>query len=145
MCGRSAPLLKARIEGSELDVCEGCARFGKVLAQPKVPRLAKKQHAQRQNPEELFSLVDDYAKRIRAARETLGLLQEEFAKKVAERHSLMQKIEAGSIKPSLPLARKLENMLHLKLLIPVPGSAETSNSSRNKDAHFTIADFVKQK
>ncbi|MBI4738612.1 TIGR00270 family protein [Candidatus Woesearchaeota archaeon] len=145
MCGRDAALTKARIEGSELDVCPACVRFGKVIATPQAPRFARPQQLQKQNSEELLSVVDDYWQRIRQSRERLDLTQEDFAKKVAEKHSLMQKIEAGSNRPSIALARKLENLLHIKLLVTIPGSAEGLNTAKNKSAGFTIADFIKTK
>ena len=61
-------------------------------------------------------VVSDYAQKIRKAREKMGLTQEEFAKKLAEKWSIMQKIESGQFKPSIEMARKLERILNIELI-----------------------------
>jgi len=31
MCGKDSSLVKARIEGAELEVCNDCARYGQII------------------------------------------------------------------------------------------------------------------
>jgi putative transcription factor len=147
MCGRSGRLVKARVEGSELEVCEACSKFGKVLIPPnRRPEFQKKRLTpQTKRPTELITLLEDYPQKIREARHRLGLTQEEFAIKAAEKHSLIQKIESGDIKPSVPLARKLEQILKIKIVMAYNETAETTPQAQNKSSHFTIADFIKTK
>ena len=61
--------------------------------------------------EEIIRLVvGDFATRVRKAREKLGLKQEDFAKKIKEKESIVHKLETGEFKPNLDLAKKLEKI-----------------------------------
>jgi putative transcription factor len=148
MCGKDGSLVKARIEGAELDVCDDCSRFGKVISRPK-PILTKKipeRHAAIPLPkrkELLETIVPDYASKIKNAREKLGLTQEEFSKKLSERESIMQKIESGHFTPSIEQARKLEKALNIHLIenfedgeVPIAGQTKKGDG-------FTLGDFIK--
>ena len=119
MCGKEAELYTATIEGTNLKVCERCAGHGKIIAKarPKVvPRKVKKAAKPEQIEVELVEVVlEDFAKRIRDARTKSGMTQKEFAKKINEKESLLHKMETGSFTPSLPLAKKLEKILRIKL------------------------------
>jgi len=119
MCGKEAELYTATIEGITLKVCKQCARHGKIIskAKPKIiPRKIKKTPLQEPAETELVEVVlNDYAKRIRDARKKSGMTQKEFAKKINEKESLLHKIETGSFRPSIPLAKKLEKILGIKL------------------------------
>lgn len=53
---------------------------------------------------------------IRSARERLGLTQEELANLVQEKVSIIRKIEAGSFRPSLELARNIEKALKVRII-----------------------------
>jgi len=65
-----------------------------------------------------LELVDDFGEVVRKARMGLGLTQEELAKQIGEKLTVIKKIEAGEFKPSISLARKLEKILRIRLLIP---------------------------
>ena len=65
-----------------------------------------------------LELVDDFGEVVRRARAGLGLTQEELAKQVGEKLTVIKKIEAGEFKPPISLARKLERILRVRLLIP---------------------------
>jgi putative transcription factor len=120
MCGAEDDLFKADVEGTILNVCKNCARYGKVLARIAVPVKEKpKSMARAPVPEkgELIQvLVEDYPERVKKAREKIGLMQKELAVRMAEKESMIQKVESGQIEPSLELARKFENHLRIKLV-----------------------------
>ena len=61
-------------------------------------------------------ITPDYSELIKKKREKLGLKQEELAKKIAEKESIIHKIESGQFEPSVELARKLEKFLNIKLI-----------------------------
>jgi len=61
-------------------------------------------------------LIEDYAKKIQAARQKMKLSQEELAQKVGERISTLQAIEAGRLKPTRKTIRGLERELEISLL-----------------------------
>ncbi len=151
MCGREASLVKAKIEGTELELCPNCAKFGEVIARPapiytkNIPHSRPVQRPRRK--EVLQIVVDDYADRIRTARNKLGLTQEEFSKRLNERASIMQKMEAGQFKPSIDTARKLEKLLKVRLVeqYDEKGDMPVASGHQSKSEGFTMGDFIKDK
>ena len=65
---------------------------------------------------EELELVEDYAERIREARQKSGISQEELAQRVGERISTLQSIESGRQKPTERTIRGLERELEISLL-----------------------------
>ena len=144
MCGAETSLVSAIIEGVELKVCKNCASFGKILKKPsKLRTITKKRSVPQKPKKELVEMiVPNYSKIIREKREKMGLKQKEFAKFLAERESLIHKMESGNYKPSLELARKLEKQLSVKLI--EEKEFEPQNLKAEKKI-YTIGDMVKIK
>ena len=148
LCGKTEEsLVKAVIEGVELDVCSACAKFGKVIASVHRPS-PKEQHKQfksqvhhQEKEEKIELLVEDYSSIIKRKRESLGMTQKDFASKISEKESAVHNIETGHMEPSIPLARKLEKMLGIKL---VEQHEEKHNQVKSKaSGGFTLGDFIK--
>ena len=118
--------MRVIIEGAKLVVCSDCGRLGKETWEPARPRTAiarpifKPKPKQQDLPREVaeYELPEDFARRVRAAREKLALTQEGLAKRVKERLSIIQKVESGKIIPTMKLSRYLEHVLRVKLLVP---------------------------
>jgi putative transcription factor len=154
MCGRSTEnLTKVKIERTTLEACPNCAKFGTKVQEAPMPRYVEGYNPQRREftprparKEVLMEIVDDYANIIRSARERLGLKQEEFAKKLNEKESIMQKIEAGSFTPSIEQARKFEKVLKIKLVEEISEGGEVPiSTSKTGSEGMTMADFIKDK
>jgi len=147
LCGKTTEsLAKAIIEGVQLDVCSDCAKFGKVIEAVKRPS-AKEQHKQyikqQAKEEKVELLVEDYAEIIKKKRESMGLTQKDFANRINEKDVTIHKIETGSFNPPLPLAKKLERFLGIKIIEQHEEKFESSR--KNKDEGFTLGDFIKLK
>ncbi|MBD3310593.1 TIGR00270 family protein [Candidatus Woesearchaeota archaeon] len=144
MCGRDTELVISLIEGTELRVCRDCAKHGKVLRPvPSAPQPRKKpKPAEPASPEpEIIEVItDDYAKKVKEARERLGLKQKDFAKKLSEKEALLHKVETGKYMPSLLLARKLEHALNITLVEKHEEKHDTENKRRTET--FTIGDMI---
>ncbi|MCD6247697.1 MAG: TIGR00270 family protein [Candidatus Diapherotrites archaeon] len=114
VCGREAKLIRAEIEGAELLVCSKCASLGKPLYKPegKSKLFARKDYPKIEEP---FTLIENYGEVIRKAREKKGLTREELAKKLFEKESVLQRIEANKLEPSDALVLKLEKVLGITL------------------------------
>ena len=112
LCGKQRELVLALVENSEMKLCSDCSRFGKVL------REIKEVEEEKKFEEEEFveGIVEDYFKIIKDKREKMGLKQEELAKKLNIKESIIHKIETGSVELSIEIARKLENFLRIKLI-----------------------------
>ena len=101
MCGKDVPQTKAVIvEGSKLNVCPACARFGEdyrassaggaPVTQSVIEKRLEKRE-KRMKSKDIYAgsstveLVEDYGGVIRAAREAKGMDQEKFAASILEK------------------------------------------------------------
>ncbi|MEM1574836.1 MAG: multiprotein-bridging factor 1 family protein [Nitrososphaerota archaeon] len=83
--------------------------------------LANKEKKQKKKKEHLLigedlELIENYGEIIRNARIKMGLSQEELAKQISEKLTIIKKIEQGAFKPPIELARKLEKFLKIKII-----------------------------
>ncbi|MCI4321179.1 MAG: multiprotein-bridging factor 1 family protein [Thermoplasmata archaeon] len=135
MCGEDVPATTAtRVEGSTLQLCPNCSRFGVVVAPPIVPagaappsdrggsglrpmvrtnRGVAERDLYAEMPE--MELAADWGKRIRVAREALTWSPEELGKRLNEKKSVILKMEAGSFRPPDGMIRKVEHLLRVRL------------------------------
>ena len=151
LCGKvDENLNRTLIEGVELDVCNECGKFGKVIA-PVKRYTPKEQHKMMQRAQEnqtpkeekIEILVENYADLIKKKRESLGLSQKDFALKMNEKESTIHHIETGTFEPSLELAKKLEKTLVIKLIEEYEEKHESAK--RKSEEGFTLGDFIKTK
>jgi len=161
VCGRKiiGKQYKATIEGAIMLVCDECAHYGtrrwEVEPKPKArpiqppkpkPPTLQVPSVQKAIQEEALELVEDYPKKIRQAREKLGLTHEELGRKINERVSLLRKIETAKVSPTQSLAEKLEHVLKIKLLAPAiePKVPQKALIAKPKQ-EFTLGDLIKER
>ena len=113
LCGKQRELVLALVENIEMKVCPDCSKFGKVLREIKEIEEEEKKFEEEEFVE---GIVDDYSKIIKDKREKMGMKQEELAKKLNIKESIIHKIETGALEPSMETAKKLENFLRIKLI-----------------------------
>jgi putative transcription factor len=96
--------------------------------------------------DEMDEVAQDYDQRIRNARESEGLSQEDLAKQLNEKASLIRKLERGDTLPTDSVQRKLEKALGISL---TEGAASTDDdedySSDSSTGTYTLGDVVKRK
>lgn len=145
LCGKEGELYKSIVEGSQMNVCQNCSKFGKIIQTPKTnikfkPKPFKKKQ---EMPETIFLIVDNYAELIKRSREKMKLKQEEVAKKIAEKESLIHSIESGKHEPNINLARKLERFFDINLV--EEHKEEQKNIGKTNAGSLTIGDLIKKK
>jgi len=133
MCGEDVPATNAvRVEGSTLQLCPNCAKFGVAVAPPVLPagsaprptadaprpfaragRRVEERDLYTELPE--MELAPDWGKRIRVAREALTWTPDDLGKKLNEKKSVILKLEAGSFRPPDSTIRKVERLLRIRL------------------------------
>jgi len=141
MCGKDVDALtRVRVEGSVLELCADCSKFGTAIAPmpgvaaPSVPTARpgsvaamstiddrvrggagrfQERDLYRELPE--MDLAPDWGKRIRVAREHLGWTPEDLAKKLNEKKSVILKLEGGGFRPPDAIIRKIEHQLKIRL------------------------------
>ena len=150
MCGKETELIEAVVEGVVMSVCVDCAKFGNVV--PIQPTFAKEEQRRvREKKPSLLKedlvegIVDDCANIVKTAREKKGLKQEELAKELAEKESLIHSIESGHIKPSFKTAKKLEVFLGIKLMEQYEKKPLQPKNINFQDTAVTIGDLLKAK
>lgn len=153
MCGKSFDeLVKAKVEGAVMRVCRNCGRYGKILGEIKIKvkddkkNLVAVHHLKQKKPKEeiIEELIPDFALKIRKAREKLKMEQKEFAKHVAEKESVIHKIETGHFKPSIGVVKKLQKLLKIKLIVEVKEEEKFDFLGKGKKgSSFTFGDMIK--
>ncbi len=144
MCGYVCNTWPHKIEGAELNVCPKCGRFGEKLRKLP-PKINVKAHKYKTNETD-ERVVTNYDQIVRQSREKLNLKQEDFAKKINEKLSVVQNIETKKFKPSIKLAKKLEKILKIKLIQEDEQKVDISKfKSQNKSDTLTLGDLIKTK
>ena len=157
MCGKEVPLTKAVIvEGSRLNVCPNCARFGEDYRanQSGAPistsvidqRLEKRE--KRMKTKDIYAgtssteLVDDYGGVIREAREAKGMDLEQFAASIQEKKGTIAKIESNSLVPDDKIIKKIEKALGIKLTETVQSGVSVGGGNSNNK--MTLGNFIRK-
>ncbi len=146
LCGRKFPtLINAIVEGSMLSVCEDCSKFDNVITikQPEIQEERQERTIKIEKPEDTEIIIPDFHNKIKEARDLIGFTQEEVAKKLAEKESLIQNLESGHLKPSLDLVKKFENFFHIKLTYKY--QEQRIKTLSLNDPKVTIGDLIKKK
>lgn len=116
--------VKIMVEGTELTVCSSCKRYGSekvsTTSQAEAKRVVIKKKKVRTDIEFKDELVDNFSQIIRMEREKRGWSQEQLAKKIQEKESLIKKIENAEITPDPEVVAKLEKLFGIKLKESVP-------------------------
>jgi len=171
MCGSetSSPN-RVKVEGAELDVCDECTDFGTEVKQQSSSSASTKystsssgsssssssgssssssssggsSQRRRDMFDEMDELAQDYDETVRSARESAGMSQEDLARKLNEKASLIRKIERGDTLPSDDVQRKLESALDVDL--SAGGTADESEwSGGDSTGEYTLGDVVERK
>jgi putative transcription factor len=141
LCGKDTELFRAKVEGSELNVCAACGKYGKILQKPVMHTAKSSQIQKAAEPSEV--VVSDYAQRIRSAREKSGMTQKEFALKLNEKESIIHKLESDLFVPPIDLAKKLERLLRIKLV--EIEEEEEAEAAKKSSGPLTIGDIINLK
>lgn len=161
LCGKEAgPTRPAFIEGTKLNVCQNCMRFGeeyrsqgKNVSSVPAPsatvieeRLQKRE--KRMQTKDIYAdtqsteIIEDYGKVIREARIAAGLDIDQFSASISEKKGVIAKVESNSLVPDEKLMRKIEKALNIKLTETVQAVA---GINRTPGAKMTLENFIKKK
>ena len=145
------------VEGSRLNVCPGCARFGEVyrasssngapVTQTVIEERLQKRERRMQSKDiyagsASVELVDDYGGVIREARVAKGMDLDQFAASILEKKGTLAKIESNNLIPDDKLIKKIEKALGIKLTETVQsGVTVGGGNGRN---NMTLGNFIKK-
>ncbi|NEU59008.1 multiprotein bridging factor aMBF1 [Halorussus sp. MSC15.2] len=170
MCGAETGSPKTiKVEGAELDVCDNCSDFGtEVKTQDTSSSTSTKYSTSSSSSgssgsssssstsssssqsrrsdmfDDMDEIAQDYDDRIRNARESEGMTQEDLADELNEKASLIRKLERGDVLPSDEVRQKLESELDIRLT--AGSSADDEEwSGGSSSGEYTLGDVVKRK
>jgi putative transcription factor len=167
MCGaEKSSLTTTKVEGAELDLCDDCSDFGTEVTTDSSSSASTKYSTssssgsssstssggssssggggrRRDMFDQMEEIVGDYDQRIRQARESEGLSQEDLARELNEKASLIRKLERGDTLPSDDIKQTLERRLNISLS---EGSGDQDeNWESDSSMTQTLGDVVERK
>jgi putative transcription factor len=175
MCGKETNSPNTvKIEGAELQVCDECADFGTEVKTQEQSTTSTKYSTgssgasgssggssgstatsssggsssggrRRDMFDEMDEVVQDYDERIRSARESAGLSQEDLAKQLNEKASLIRKLEHGETLPSDDVQQKLERALDIDLSEGASPEEDAEWEGGSSTGEYTLGDVVERK
>ena len=122
-----------------MDLCKSCSGHGKVIRRVEefIPKQKKVVETKEEKEE---AIVKDYAQKIMMARQRSGLTQEDFAKNINVKLSVLRHLESGKMAPVLKLARRLEKELDIQLVEAQKTEKEEFTSDRTGE--ITLGDMI---
>lgn len=139
ICGKEAEKLnKALVEGSIVDVCDRCVKFGTKIQEREIYYRPIKRKIEFKEPD--TEIISHYGKMISKTREDKGLTREEFARRINEKESVVKRIEEEAILPNGQLIKKIESFLGVKLLQMY--KEEKKHKGKKVRPELTVGDIV---
>ncbi len=153
ICGKNtSKTFYISLDGAVLSVCEDCSKYGTIVEESKLLEVKTKRRAESAKnivkakldttAERIFELKPDYFKIIKNERERRKLTQDELAKLIKEKPSVISKIETGRLEPDENLIRKLEKFFNIRLIESTELSASKPSSTSGE---LTLGDVVNLK
>ena len=150
ICGKEHQhLRKANIEGSILNVCNDCVKFGREIKEDATIKHKSSGVIRGYSPrkdvleaEEI--LVEDYSNLIKKARVKKGMTQEQLAKNILEKKNVISKLERGEMHPTKELIKKLSKELKIKITEKI-SEKETIIKTKGPSKSLTLGDLIEAK
>lgn len=161
MCGREISAragIRVNIEGAVMTLCPTCfARYSsgrRREAGDKAPQSpppsgkkakpsGESQRKARPGPRiEKYEVVKDFSERIREARERQGMSARDLANMIRESENIVKRIESGKLVPTIELARRIEGVLKIQLVVPSVDQEAESPPSRQEPVNITLGDVL---
>lgn len=143
ICGKKLPSrpIRVKIDGSIMQTCNDCSKFGKVQKEPPRPAKPRTPPSRPRSREPSYEVSEDYNALIRTARESNNWSREELAQKLNEKSSVINRIESSKMVPDIKLARKIERLLKIQILEKVEDEQQEDGVSSTKGG-TTIGDIA---
>jgi len=135
LCGSKNATRKTKIDGAVLTACEDCVRLGEEVPTIEL-RPTKKAIPKLEGLDK--SVKTNFHMLIKNERTKRNLTQEDLAKKLNEKSSIIKRIEEGW-EPSLGVIKKLEKFFNIKLTEEIEEKQVEKKADNTK---LTIGDVV---
>ena len=143
LCGQEfMQLNKAEVEGTIVDVCNGCLRFGRKIELPQTSYKVQKKIDFKSLEEEDLLLVSGYGEKMRKARESMGWTRVDLASKMKEKKSVIKRLEEEKMEPNEKLMKRVEKLLGISLSEKYQ---EVKTGRTKEKTKLTVGDIVSVK
>lgn len=157
MCGKNVGTRRYMVEGTVMSLGLECSKYGTPLDTP-APTGTKaamqqglERREQRMTSRNVYDaadarvMVEDFGPRVHRAREAKGWTHDVLGNKVHARVPELKQIEAGKMRPSDDVARRLEKELGIELYEIIEGPAPVVSGAKKPaaGAGLTIGDLLK--
>lgn len=116
LCGQEfSQLNKAEVEGTIIDVCNSCLRFGRKIEIPQQTYKIQRKIDFKSLEQEDLTIVSGYGEKMRKARESLGMSRVQLAEKMKEKKSIIKRLEEEKMEPDEKLMKRIEKLLGVNL------------------------------
>jgi len=140
LCGQEFNQLnKAEVEGTIIDVCNSCLRFGRKIDLPQQTYRMQKKIDFKSLEEEDLLIASGYGEKMRKARESLGWTRIQLATKIKEKESVIRRLEEEKMEPDEKLMRRIEKLLGINLKEKYQ---EMKTSRAREKTKLTVGDVV---
>jgi putative transcription factor len=140
LCGQDfRELNKAEVEGTVVDVCNNCLRFGRKIDVPNQTYKIRKKISFKNLEEEDLLLVSGYGEKMKKARESLGFTRVQLATKMKEKESVIRRLEEEKMEPDERLLKRIEKLLGIGLTEQYQEMKRTRTKDKNK---LTVGDII---
>jgi putative transcription factor len=157
MCGKKVATRRYMVDKTVMNLGIECSRYGVAMDAPAPAGspAAMQQNLERRagrmtsrsvyDAQDSTVLVSDFGPRIHKAREAKGLSHDQLGNKVSARVPELKHIEAGKLRPSDEVAKKLEKELGITLYEKLEGPAPTISGTKKAgpSAGLTIGDLLR--
>jgi putative transcription factor len=141
LCGQDfKELNKAEVEGTVIDVCNNCLRFGRKVDVPRQTYKINRKIEFKSLEQEDLMIASGYGEKMKKARETLGLTRIELASKMNEKQSVIKRLEEEKMEPDEKLMRRIEKLLGINLSEKYQ---ELKMDRKKEKPRLTVGDVVK--
>lgn len=144
LCGHPMSYIYGiEIDKVELRVCAKCAKGNRVTYKEE-PKEKKSKNPQitvpvRKKPEDV-ELIENYGEVMRKARERMKLPLKVLAEMLAEKETLLYRVETQHTVPTIELTRKLERALGIKLEQQSENTEKVRTKPKKDEA--TLGEFI---
>ena len=131
---------KAVIEGTIVQSCAACVKYGQDITTPSRPALAKTEALRRGSKQPTLTVLEEgYGNLIKRERERKKLTHEQLATMLKERTSYVRAVEAERQQPNDITIKKIEKALNISLQ---RRDEQVTDRKNNADYTTTIGDVA---
>ncbi|MBI5223737.1 TIGR00270 family protein [Candidatus Micrarchaeota archaeon] len=149
ICGKQPVRAQIQLEGAKLVVCGPCSRSGKILFRFSEDEDKNEEIAQTIQSAPSFDkqgeeVMEEAPQIIKRAREKAGLSLKALGEKIKETESYIHAIENGRMNASIPIAKKLERELKIRIIEMGGKEVTTTISGSKKFSEPTLGDLLEE-